>query len=157
MRGLLYTTARLSTFTRHLVATETHPGGPGSICRTKKPMAPRRLYLGTRTYLQRTIANEIWPRSFTTVSHSSKRPRRSATTVKAWSRSITSEHKKGCVHTAFFIQHLAKIVKSWYTVLAVDSFQREGGAPLEILVTFIVSVVASIVAYYVCKWLDRND
>lgn len=28
---------------------------------------------------------------------------------------------------------------------------------LQILVTFIVSVMASVVAYYVCKWFDRND
>lgn len=27
---------------------------------------------------------------------------------------------------------------------------------METLVTFLVSVLASIVAHYVCKWLDRD-
>ena len=27
----------------------------------------------------------------------------------------------------------------------------------ELFITFFLSVMASIVAYYVCKWLDRND
>ena len=26
----------------------------------------------------------------------------------------------------------------------------------EILLTFLVSVGASVVGYYICKWLDRN-
>ena len=27
----------------------------------------------------------------------------------------------------------------------------------DIITAFLVSVVASIAAYYICKWLDRND
>ena len=27
----------------------------------------------------------------------------------------------------------------------------------ETLITFFVSVMASIVSYVICKWLDRND
>lgn len=27
---------------------------------------------------------------------------------------------------------------------------------MDIIVTFIVSVLAGIVAYYICKWLDGN-
>ena len=27
----------------------------------------------------------------------------------------------------------------------------------EILATFFVSVVAGVVSFYICKWLDRND
>ena len=32
--------------------------------------------------------------------------------------------------------------------------QRRGGALLEYIITFILSVAASVVSYYVCKWLD---
>lgn len=27
----------------------------------------------------------------------------------------------------------------------------------EIIITFLVSVMAGIVSYFICKWLDRND
>lgn len=27
---------------------------------------------------------------------------------------------------------------------------------MELLITFLVSVVAGIAAYYICKWLDRH-
>ena len=27
----------------------------------------------------------------------------------------------------------------------------------EILVTFLVSVLAGVVSYYICKWLDRDN
>jgi len=39
-------------------------------------------------------------------------------------------------------------------VLPPDS--RKEVVQLDILTSFIVSIVASIVAYYICKWLDRN-
>ena len=28
---------------------------------------------------------------------------------------------------------------------------------LSIVISFLVSVMAGIVSYYICKWLDRND
>ena len=28
---------------------------------------------------------------------------------------------------------------------------------LEIVITFLISVMAGIVSYYICKWLDRNN
>lgn len=28
---------------------------------------------------------------------------------------------------------------------------------MEILLSFLASVVAGIAAYYICKWLDRHD
>lgn len=27
----------------------------------------------------------------------------------------------------------------------------------DLLISFLVSVMASVASYYVCKWLDRND
>lgn len=38
---------------------------------------------------------------------------------------------------------------------AVDSFQWGGGAIVQLITSFLVSVVASVVAYYICRWLDR--
>lgn len=28
---------------------------------------------------------------------------------------------------------------------------------MEYVINFILSIVASIIAYYICKWFDRND
>lgn len=39
---------------------------------------------------------------------------------------------------------------------AVDSFRREGGDPMEMVVSFLLSIIASITAYYICKWLDSE-
>ena len=33
----------------------------------------------------------------------------------------------------------------------------KGGCQLDILSSFLISVMASVVAYYICKWLDRDD
>ena len=46
----------------------------------------------------------------------------------------------------------AKIVSLLPTNLATE----RGCVSLEILGSFLVSVVASVVGYYVCKWLDRD-
>lgn len=42
------------------------------------------------------------------------------------------------------------------TVLPTPSQWREV-RNLEILVSFLVSVLAGIVTYYICKWLDDDD
>ena len=34
---------------------------------------------------------------------------------------------------------------------------QEGGVCLEILLSFLISVMASVTAYYICKWPDRDD
>ena len=34
---------------------------------------------------------------------------------------------------------------------------KEGGVCLEIIASFLISVMASIAAYYICKWLDGDD
>lgn len=53
---------------------------------------------------------------------------------------------------------LAHFVKPWYNVPAVPPYtwQQEGGARMEILLSFLVSVAAGVAAYYICKWLDRH-
>lgn len=37
------------------------------------------------------------------------------------------------------------------------SGNRKGVYQLEIVISFLVSVVAGIVSYYFCKWLDGDD
>ena len=34
---------------------------------------------------------------------------------------------------------------------------QRGGEKMNIVITIIVSVMADVVSYYICKWLDRND
>ena len=34
---------------------------------------------------------------------------------------------------------------------------QKGGVALELFISFLISVMASIAAYYICKWLDRDD
>ncbi len=34
---------------------------------------------------------------------------------------------------------------------------KKGGVALEFLIAFLVSVLASVTAYYICKWLDGDD
>lgn len=33
---------------------------------------------------------------------------------------------------------------------------QKGGVSLEMIFSFLISVLASIAAYYICKWLDRD-
>lgn len=52
---------------------------------------------------------------------------------------------------------LAEAGRIWYTALAADSFAVEGGEHLmDTLITFMLSVVASVIAYYICKWMDEK-
>lgn len=34
---------------------------------------------------------------------------------------------------------------------------KKGGVVLEKLVSFLITVMASVFAYYICKWLDGDD
>lgn len=42
-------------------------------------------------------------------------------------------------------------------IVAAPRQAQKGGVCLELAISFIISVLASIVAYYICKWLDRDD
>lgn len=35
--------------------------------------------------------------------------------------------------------------------------QKGGVCLIDIVISFLVSVMASVAAYYICKWLDRDD
>lgn len=52
---------------------------------------------------------------------------------------------------------IAFSVEFWYYSQCCDSFQREGGGSMEYVIAFLISVVAGVVSYYLCKWLDGND
>lgn len=46
--------------------------------------------------------------------------------------------------------------KVWYSVVAVGPPQREEVDSLEYIISLMVSVTADVIAYFVCKWLDRD-
>jgi len=54
--------------------------------------------------------------------------------------------------------HLLFILSKYDIILFVsDTFRiilTEGGARMT-LISFILSIIASVIAYYICKWLDR--
>lgn len=39
---------------------------------------------------------------------------------------------------------------------AVPPAERRFAAMAELFVTFFISVLAGVVSYYICKWLDRD-
>ena len=46
-----------------------------------------------------------------------------------------------------------------YTVpvgLPTSIYKRKGVIPMDILFSFILSVAAGVVSYYICKWLDEQ-
>ena len=51
------------------------------------------------------------------------------------------------------LEHMCGIIN----VLPSLNWQQEGGARMELLTSFIISVIASVVAAYICKWLDREE
>ncbi|MBE5891971.1 MAG: hypothetical protein E7286_01185 [Lachnospiraceae bacterium] len=34
---------------------------------------------------------------------------------------------------------------------------QEGGVIVEVFISFLLSVAASVIAYYICKWLDEQE
>ena len=43
-----------------------------------------------------------------------------------------------------------------YNGYAVDSLQQRGGVQMDYIFNFLLSVMAGVAGYYICKWLDRN-
>ena len=43
------------------------------------------------------------------------------------------------------------------TYVVAPNLATERGVGVSILISFLVSVAASIIGYYVCKWLDGDD
>ena len=41
-------------------------------------------------------------------------------------------------------------------LLSLPIWQRKGGYCLEFIISFLVSVAAGVISYYICKWLDRK-
>ena len=42
-------------------------------------------------------------------------------------------------------------------LLSLPFWQQKGGADIEHFLSFLVSVMASVVGYYIRKWLDEHD
>lgn len=52
------------------------------------------------------------------------------------------------------LKHGTKGFTSFSSILQV---QEGGKSNMQLITSFILSIVASIVAYYICKWLDRDN
>ncbi len=44
----------------------------------------------------------------------------------------------------------------WYNKAIVGFFRQEGGERMNYLISFVVTIMARIVGYFVCKWLDSH-
>lgn len=44
-----------------------------------------------------------------------------------------------------------------YSVVAPNLATERGGVYMSEIISFLVSVLASVVGYYICKWLDGDD
>ena len=42
-------------------------------------------------------------------------------------------------------------------LLLFPIWRQKGGETMSLIVAFIISIAASIVAHYICKWLDGNE
>lgn len=40
--------------------------------------------------------------------------------------------------------------------MCCDSFRQKGVSHVTLILTFFISVLASVVGYYICKWLDGD-
>ena len=49
------------------------------------------------------------------------------------------------------------IIASCYILKVLSSpyWQQEGG--MNMILAFLLSIIAGVVAYYICKWLDGKD
>ena len=45
----------------------------------------------------------------------------------------------------------------WYTDRAADSFGAEEVTRMEGIVSFLISTLAGIFSYFICKWLDDDE
>ena len=47
----------------------------------------------------------------------------------------------------------------WYSSIVTTPYTGTEGRVvfMELVVSFVISVMASVVAYYLCKWLDGED
>ena len=54
---------------------------------------------------------------------------------------------------------LKNIVEScwlWYTIPAADPSARREVESMDAIASFALSVLAGVVSYYICKWLDHR-
>ena len=57
------------------------------------------------------------------------------------------------------IDFLFQFVLNHDILQELSNLQQKGGECLmgDIILTFLVSVIAGVVSYYICKWLDRDE
>lgn len=55
------------------------------------------------------------------------------------------------------MRHIVALKFFWYNLnVAIPYTGIERGVTLGLFTSFIVSVVAGVVSYYICKWLDGD-
>ncbi len=67
---------------------------------------------------------------------------------------ISLHNKKHRIYPLCFYIFYEKIC--YNKIVAYPNLQRKGGDYMECIYSFILSILASVVAYYICKWLDRE-
>lgn len=53
-----------------------------------------------------------------------------------------------------FFQTVSSYTMLYLRCCRLPNWQQEGGERMSILISLIVSVVAGVISYYICKWLD---
>ena len=64
--------------------------------------------------------------------------------------------KNLCFHPCAGRYMLVRKCRPWYNQDAVDPFGGREVLNMNLLVTFIVSVAAGVIAHYICKWWDGD-
>ena len=90
----------------------------------------------------RLVSFYIIPLFITSVNHFSK--------IYPW-------HDRKAVSDFNFL--LSFFVGMWYNKFVTASYTGTGRgvSVMEIMLSFIISVTAGVVAYYICKWLDGDE
>ena len=53
---------------------------------------------------------------------------------------------------------VADTLKIRYNVYVAHRYpQQGGGVNMEVLISFLVAVLAGVICHLICKWLDSND
>ena len=70
---------------------------------------------------------------------------------------LAAAHRFALVAQKKAIVQIEIMAKLYYNNYAVTLSSREEVSQMDILISFFISGGASVAAYYICKWLDRDD
>ena len=61
------------------------------------------------------------------------------------------------VKNLYLYLYFQKLTTSFMLLLSTLYRTTEGGRNMHYILSFLVSIMAAVVSYYIRKWLDRND